>query len=167
MMSILLCMNGCLLACPVNEEIKSVISALTGLEKARWQEGKQKQVGSPQNMEAGINNHASYDRQGRNSAEAKLGVLAEVYAVSHFRDAILNDLMSTGSLGCLYSDDYFKSEMRDEVLMRLWEKGTDLTGVLASIANNLRDLTAPFLAGEKSSTQCKDLTQRYESHNDL
>ena len=147
-----------LLACPVNEEIESVVSALTALEKARWQEGKQKQAGSPQNIHAGINNHGAFDPQESKSAEAMLGVLAEVYAVNHFRDAVLNDLMTTGCLGCLYSDDYFKSGMRDEVLMSLWEKGTDLTAVLASIANNLRDLTGPFLAGEKSSTQRKDLT---------
>ena len=153
-----------LLSCPVNEEIKSVVSALTGLEKARWQEGKQKQAGSPRNMEAGINKHGSYDPQESKSAEAMLGVLAEVYAVNHFRDIVLNDLMTTGSLGCLYSDDYFKSGMRDEVLMRLWEKGTDLTAVLASIANSLRDLTAPFL---ESNTQRKDLTQGYGSCNDL
>lgn len=156
-----------LLVCPVNEEIKSVVSALTGLEKARWQEGKHKQAGNPQNMKAGINNHGSYDPQESKSAEAMLGVLAEVYAVYHFRDAVLNDLVTTGSLGCLYSDDYFKSEMRDEVLIKLWEKGTDLTGVLASIANNLRDLTRPFLEGEKSNAQRKDLTERYGSCNDL
>ena len=141
-----------LLACPVNEEIKSVISALTGLEKARWQE--EKQAGRPvhHNMDDGNNKHEPYDPQGRKSAEAMLAVLAEVYAVNHFRDAILNDLMSAGGLGCLYSDDYFISEMKDEVLMKLWEKGTDLTGVLASIANNLGDLTGPFLPGKKSNS---------------
>lgn len=158
-----------LLACPVKEEIKNVVSALTGLEKARWQEGKQKLAGSRvhQNMKAGINNHAFCDSQGRKSAEVMLAELAEVYAVNHFRDAVLNDLMTTGSLGCLCSDDYFKSEMRDEILVRLWEKGTDLTGVLASIADNLRDLTEPFLEREKSSKQRKDLTERCGSCNDL
>ena len=123
-----------LLVCLVDQEIKAVVSALVGLEKARKPEGKQHKAPAE-----------AFDPDSKNNVTATLAVLAEIYAVNFFRDVILNDLMSAGSLGCLFSDGYFKSEQRDEKLMSLLEKGTDLTGALDGIAKKLQELTEPFL----------------------
>ena len=136
-----------LLASSVIEEIKAVVSALVGLEKAHWQEDKQKQADESvrQNSQADHHKEESYDPQVKKSAEALLTELAEVYNDNYFSDVFLHRLIATGSLGCLFSDGYFSSQEKNEVLIKLMEKGTDLTGVLASIAKNLHDLTAPFL----------------------
>ena len=132
-------------ASPVIEEIKGVISALVGLEKAQWQEDKQKQAGKPVFQSSRVGNNKHQPSQARKSAEAILIELAEVYHDNYFSDVFLHRLIATGSLGCIFSDDYFSSKEKNEVLIRLMEKGTDLTGVLASIAKNLHDLTEPFL----------------------
>ena len=134
-----------LLASPVIEEIKGVVSALVGLEKAQWQEDNQKQAGKPVFQSARVGNNKHQLSQARKSAEAILIELAEVYNDNYFIDVFLHRLIATGSLGCIFSDDYFSSKEKNEVLIRLMEKGTDLTGVLASIAKNLHDLTEPFL----------------------
>ena len=138
-----------LLACPVGKEIKDVVSALVGLEKARWQEDKQKHAGRFARRNFWAVRLGVGDQQTRKSAEAVLAVLAEVYASNFFCDVFLNELVETGSLGCLFSDGYFTSTTRDEVLIELLEKGTDLTGVLADIAAKLRELTGPFLSDDK------------------
>ena len=141
-----------LLACPLGKEIKDVVSAVVGLEQARWQEDKQKHAGRPARRSvwaAHNTRHGVGDLQTRKSAEAVLSVLAEVYVGNFFRDVFLNELVETGTLGCLFSDGYFKSTTRDEVLIQLLEKGTDLTGVLADIAVKLRHLTEPFLSDDK------------------
>ena len=132
-------------ASPVIEEIKGVVSALVGLEKAQWQEDKQKQAGKPVFQSSRVGNNKHQPSQARKSAEAILIELAEVYHDNYFSDVFLHRLIATGSLGCIFSDDYFSSKEKNEVLIRLMEKGTDLTGVLASIAKNLHDLTEPFL----------------------
>ena len=136
-----------LLASPVIEEIKGVVSALVGLEKVRWQEDKRRQADESvrHDSQADNNRDESYDPQVRKSAEALLAELAEVYDVKHFRDVFLDNLVVTGSLGCLLSDGYFKSGGRDKVLTKLIEKGCDLTGALADIAEKLESLTKPFL----------------------
>lgn len=130
-----------LLVCLVDQEIKSVVSVLVGLEKARKPEGQQHKTPA-----------GAFDPDSKNNVAATLAVLAEVYAVNFFRDVILNDLMSAGSLGCLFSDGYFKSEQRDEKLMSLLEKGTDLTGALDAIAKKLQELTEPFLPGNQAKS---------------
>ena len=136
-----------LLASPVIEEIKGVVSALVGLEKAQWQEDKQKQADESvrQNSQADNNRDESYDPQVKKSTTALLAELAEVYAVKHFRDVFLDNLVATGSLGCLLSEGYFKSRGRDKVLNKLIQKGCDLTATLADIAEKLECLTKPFL----------------------
>ena len=136
-----------LLASPVIEEIKGVVSALVGLEKAQWQEDKQKQADESvrQNSQADNNRDESYDPQVKKSTTALLAELAEVYAVKHFRDVFLDNLVATGSLGCLLSEGYFKSRGRDKVLNKLIQKGSDLTATLADIAEKLECLTKPFL----------------------
>ena len=138
-----------LLACPVGKEIKDVVSALVGLDKARWQEDKHKHVGRFARRNFWAARHRAGDQQTRKSAEAVLAVLAEVYASHFFCDVFLNELVERGGLGCLFSDGYFKSTTRDEVLIELLEKGTDLTGVLADIAAKLQELTQPFLSDDK------------------
>ena len=136
-----------LLGSPVIEEIEGVVSALVRLEKAQWQENKQKQADESvrQNSQADNNRDESYDPQLRISTEALLTELAEIYAVKYFRDVFLDNLVTTGSLGCLLSEGYFKSGGRDKVLIKLIEKGSDLTGTLADIAQILECLTKPFL----------------------
>ena len=133
--------------CSVDQEIKAVVSALTGLEKARQQEDKH--AGRPVSCKTSA---GAFDPESKNNAEATLAVLAEVYGVNFFRDVILNDLVSTASLGCIFSGGYFTSEKRDQQLMRLLEKGTDFTVVLADIANELRALTKPFLPGSQAKS---------------
>ena len=156
-----------LLACPVGEEVKIVISALVGLEKARW---KDRHASGPvrQNTEAGNSRHGSYDLLARKNAEAVLAVLAESYNADYFRDASLNDLMKTGSLGSLFSDGYFTSKKRDDALMEILAKGAELTGVLVGIADNIHNLIEPFLPEEQScSREYTDLTRKHRSHTDL
>lgn len=138
-----------LLVCPIEQEIKAVVSALVGLEKARRQEDKQQRASRPVACKTPA---GTFDPEAKHNVEATLAVLAEVYAVNFFRDVVLNDLMSAGRLGCLFADGYFKSAKRDEKLMSLLEKGTDLSGVLAEIANNLRELTRPFLPGSQGKS---------------
>ena len=132
-----------LLACPVGQEIKDVVSALVGLEKARWQEDQQKHAGRFAGRNVWAARRGVYDLQARKSAESVLAELAKVYAGNYFCDVFLNELVDRGSLGCLFSDGYFTSTTRDEVLIQLLEKGTDLTGVLADIAAKLQALTEP------------------------
>ena len=138
-----------LLVCSVDQEIKPVVSALVGLEKARRQENKQQHASR---AVSGKIPGGAFDPDSQNNVAATLAVLAEVYAVNFFRDVILNDLMSAGRLGCLFSDGYFKSEKRDEQLMSLLEKGTDLTGALDGIAKKLQELTKPFLPGSRAKS---------------
>lgn len=132
-----------LLACPVGQEIKDVVSALVALEKARWQEDGQKHAGRFAGRNVWAARRGVYDLQARKSAESVLAELAKVYAGNYFCDVFLNELVDRGSLGCLFSDGYFTSTTRDEVLIQLLEKGTDLTGVLADIAAKLQALTEP------------------------
>ena len=139
-----------LLACPVREEMKGVVSALVALEKERW-EGNQKPV----------------HRYAGKNAEALLAWLAEAYNIGYFRDASLNDLVTTGSLGSLVSDDYFSSAKRDDALMEVLGKGAELTGVLVGIAENIHCLIEPFLSKEQScSGEGRDLTKSPRSHTD-
>ena len=132
-----------LLACPVATEIKDVVSALVGLEKARWQEAEQKHAGRSAGRNVWAARREVCDLQARKSAESVLAELTKVYAGNHFCDIFLNELVVRGSLGCLFSDGYFTSTTRDEALVQLLEKGTDLTGVLADIAAKLKALTEP------------------------
>ena len=156
-----------LLACPVSEEMKVVISALVGLEKARWEEDRQAS-GPGQNTEAGNCRHGSYDPLAGKNAEAVLAVLAEAYNGDYFRDASVNDLMKTGSLGSLFSEGYFTSEKRDDALMEILAKGAELTGVLVGIADNIHNLIEPFLSEEQlCSGEGTDLTKSHRSHTDL
>ena len=71
-------------ASPVIEEIKDVVSALVGLEKARWQEDKQKQAGKPVFQSSRVGNNKHQPSQARKSAEAILIELAEVYNDNYF-----------------------------------------------------------------------------------
>ncbi len=148
-----------LLACPVGEEMKVVISALVELEKARWEEDRQA-TGPGQNTEAGNSREPLAEK----NAET---VLAEAYNADYFCDASLNDLMTTGSLGYLFSDGYFTSEKRDDALMEILAKGAELTGVLVGIAENIHCLIEPFLSKKRScSEEGTDLTKRHRSHTD-
>ena len=141
-----------LLACPVREEMKGVVSALVALEREQW-EGKQKAV--CRYARTCYGKDGSFDLHAGKNAEALLAVLAEAYNIGYFRDASLNDLITTGSLGSLISDDYFSSAKRDDALMEVLGKGAELTGVLVGIADNIHCLIEPFLSKEQS---CRDIS---------
>ena len=137
-----------LLACPVREEMKGVVSALVALEQEQW-EDKQKPV----------------CRYARTKAEVLPAWLAGAYSIGYFRDAALNDLITTGSLGSLISDDYFSSAKRDDALMEVLGKGAELTGVLVGIAENIHCLIEPLLSKERScSGEGTYSTERHRSH---
>lgn len=151
-----------LLACPVREEMKRVVSALVALEKEQW-EGKQKPV--YRYARTCYRKNWSFDLHAGKGAETLLAWLAEAHNIGYFLDASLNELITTGSLGSLISDDYFSSAKRDDALMEVLGKGAELTGVLVGIAEEIHCLIKPFLSKERScSGKGTDLTKRHRSH---
>lgn len=151
-----------LLACPVREEMKRVVSALVALEKEQW-EGKQKPV--CRYARTCYRKNWSFDLHAGKGAETLLAWLAEAHNIGYFLDASLNELITTGSLGSLISDDYFSSAKRDDALMEVLGKGAELTGVLVGIAEEIHCLIKPFLSKERScSGEGTDLTKRHRSH---
>ncbi|WP_257265596.1 hypothetical protein [Endozoicomonas sp. ONNA2] len=59
-----------------------------------------------------------------------------------FCDDFFNELVLNGKLGSLFSDNYFKSDKRNENLMQMLENGAELTATLVRISKKIRSLVA-------------------------
>ena len=82
-------------------------------------------------------------------AEKELQELADTYKQRYFVDDFLNGLVRDGTLGCLFTGDYFNSSKRCEKLMSLLAKGTELSQVLARISEAIRGLLKPYMVDQE------------------
>ena len=80
--------------------------------------------------------------------QKELQELAESYRQRYFAGDFLNGLIKNGTLGCLFTNDYFNCSKRDESLMLLLAKGTDLSQLLVRISEAIRALLKPYMAHE-------------------
>ena len=76
----------------------------------------------------------------------ELQELADSYQQKYFVDDGLNELVTRGTLGCVFTDDYFGAANRNEQLMSLLVKGTELLQVLAGISEAIKKVLKPFAA---------------------
>ena len=77
----------------------------------------------------------------------ELQELAGSYEQRFFINDCLNELVKEGSLGCLFTSDYFNAPERCEKLMSLLANGTELLHKLVSISEVIRELLEPFTQG--------------------
>ena len=75
----------------------------------------------------------------------ELRELAESYRNRYFIDDFLNGLVTDGSLGFLFTSDYFTSAKRSDQLTFLLDKGTSCSHILFRISQTIRELLDPFL----------------------
>ena len=88
----------------------------------------------------------------------ELQELADTYKQRYFVDDFLNGLVKDGTLGCLFTGDYFNSSKRCEKLMSLLAKGTDLSQILASISEAIRGLLKPYMVEQEEPPGSMALT---------
>ena len=75
----------------------------------------------------------------------ELQELAESYRNRYFVDDFLNGLVTDGSLGCLFTSDYFTSPKRSDQLMLLLDKGNSCSHLLFRVSQTIKELLAPFM----------------------
>lgn len=78
------------------------------------------------------------------AATKELQELAGSYEQRFFINDCLNDLVKDGSLGCLFTGDYFNAPQRCEKLRSLLTKGTECLHILVSIAEAIKKSLKPF-----------------------
>ena len=78
----------------------------------------------------------------------ELRELAESYRNRYFVDDFLNGLVTDGSLGYLFTSDYFTSAKRSDQLTLLLDKGNSCSHLLCRISQTIRELLDPFLSGQ-------------------
>ena len=83
---------------------------------------------------------------------------ADSYAHRYFVDACLNGLVINGTLGCIFTDDYFNASERSEKLMSLLAKGNELLRVLIDISDVIKKVLEPFMvqSAEPVDLQARD-----------
>ena len=81
-------------------------------------------------------------------ATKELQEFANTYGQRYFVDDFLNGLVKNGTLGCLFTSDYFNTSKRCEKLISLLAKGTELTQLLIRISEVIRELLEPFVVEE-------------------
>ena len=74
----------------------------------------------------------------------ELQELADSYEQKYFVDDRLNGLVTRATSGCVFTDDYFGAAKRNERLMSLLGKGTELLHVLACISEAIKKVLKPF-----------------------
>ena len=89
--------------------------------------------------------HKSFSDSMELVAIKDLRELADAYQQKHFVDECLNGLVINGTLGCIFTDDYFNASERSEKLMSLLAKGTDLLQVLIGISDVIKEVLEPFM----------------------
>ena len=75
----------------------------------------------------------------------ELQELANSYEQKYFVDDCLNELVTRGTLGCIFTNDYFCAAKRNEQLMSLLAKGTELLQGLAGISEVIKKVLKPFM----------------------
>ena len=75
----------------------------------------------------------------------ELQELAEFYRNRYFVDDFLNGLVTDGSLGCLFTQDYFTSPKRSDQLILLLDKGSGCSHLLFCVSQTIRKLLEPFM----------------------
>ena len=78
------------------------------------------------------------------AATKEVQELAGSYEQRYFINDCLNELVKDGSLGCLFTSDYFCASKRCEKLMSLLTKGTELLHILVCISEAIRELLEPY-----------------------
>lgn len=89
--------------------------------------------------------HKSFSDSMELVAIKELRELADAYQQKHFVDDCLNGLVINGTLGCIFTDDYFNASERSEKLMSLLAKGTELLQVLIGISDVIKEVLEPFM----------------------
>lgn len=98
--------------------------------------------------------HKSFSDSMELVAIKELRELADAYQQKYFVDECLNGLIINGTLGCIFTDDYFNASERSEKLMSLLAKGTELLQVLIGISDVIKEVLEPFM---KQSAEPVDL----------
>ena len=75
----------------------------------------------------------------------ELQKLAESYQNRYFVNDFLNGLVTDGSLGYLFTGDYFTTAKRSDQLALLLDKGNSCSHLLFRISQTIRELLDPFL----------------------
>ena len=101
--------------------------------------------------------HKSFSDSIELVAIKELQELADAYQQKYFVDACLNGLVINGTLGCIFTDDYFNASERSEKLMSLLAKGSELLRVLIDISDVIKKVLEPFMV---QSTEPVDLQAR-------
>ena len=78
-------------------------------------------------------------------ATKELQELADSYQKRYFIDDFFNGLVKDGTLGCLFTSDYFNSSKRNETLMSLLAKGTEFLQLLVRNSEVIRELLEPYM----------------------
>lgn len=84
--------------------------------------------------------------------KTELQKLADSYEQRYFVDDFFNGLVKDGTLGCLFTSNYFNTPKRCDTLMSLSGKGADFTKLLVSISEAIRGLLEPFM--DQSAEPC-------------
>ena len=84
-------------------------------------------------------------------ARKELEEFADSYGQRYFIDDFLNGLVKNGTLGCLFTSDYFNSSKRCEKLMLLLAKGTEFSQLLVHISEVIRKLLVPYMVQPEDS----------------
>lgn len=85
-------------------------------------------------------------------ARKELQELADSYRQRYFIDDFLHGLVKNGTLGCLFTDDYFTSSKRCEKHMELLAKGIELSQSLLRISEAIIQLLEPYM--DQSAGSC-------------
>ena len=81
----------------------------------------------------------------------ELQELAEFYRNRYFVDDFLNGLVTDGTLGCLFTRDYFTSPTRSDQLILLLDKGNSCSHLLVCVSQTIRKLLEPFMPEQVES----------------
>ena len=102
--------------------------------------------------------HKSFSDSIELVAIKELQELADAYQQKYFVDACLNGLVINGTLGCIFTDDYFNASERSEKLMSLLAKGNELLRVLINISDVIKKVLEPFMvqSAEPVDLQARD-----------
>ena len=89
--------------------------------------------------------HKSFSDSMELVAIKELQELAGAYQQKRFVDECLNGLVINGTLGCIFTDNYFNASERSEKLMSLLAKGTELLQVLIGTSDVIKKVLEPFM----------------------
>ena len=118
-------------------EVKETVKRLAALELVK--ENANRLVFLPSATHQGVSSNSEL------VVRKELQELADSYEQRYFVDDFLNGLVKDGTLGCLFTSDYFNSSKRNERLMSLLARGTEFTQLLVRISEVIRELLEPYM----------------------